>query len=52
VLAPCIAEGLVGGEAFAVDASIVVADAYRQSGVAQAGELDPASNRAVAEYLA
>ena len=52
VLARCIAEGLVGGEAFAVDASIVVADAHRQSGVAQAGELEPASNRAVAEYLA
>ena len=52
VVARCMSEGLVGGEAFAVDASIVVADAYRQSGVAQAGELDPASNRAVAEYLA
>ncbi len=51
VVARCMAEGLVGGEAFAVDASIVVADAHRQRGVAQAGELDPASNRAVSEYL-
>ena len=52
VVARCVAEGLVGGEAFAVDASMVVADAHRQRGVAQAGELDPASNRAVTEYLA
>ena len=52
VVARCVAEGLVGGEAFAVDASMVVADAHRQRGVAQAGELAPASNRAVTEYLA
>jgi transposase len=52
VVARCVAEGLVGGEAFAVDASIVVADAHRQRGVAGSGELDPASNRAVTEYLA
>jgi transposase len=52
VVGRCMAEGLVGGEAFAVDASLIVADAHRQRGVAQAGELDPASNRAVTEYLA
>jgi IS5 family transposase len=51
VVERCVAEGLVGGEAFAVDASIIVADAHRQRGVAQAGELNPASNRAVSEYL-
>src|ERR1043165_2092635 len=47
-----MAEGLVGGEAFAVDASIVVADAHRQRGVSLAGKLEPGSNRAVTEYLA
>jgi hypothetical protein len=47
-----MAEGLVGGEAFAVDGSNIVADARRQRGVAQAGNLDPTSNRAVNEYLA
>src|ERR1700689_2185255 len=52
VVARCIAEGLVGGEAFAVDASMVVADAYRQSGVKSSSALDPNSNRAVREYLA
>jgi hypothetical protein len=44
-------EGIVGGEAFAVDASMIVADAYRRRGVAKVGDLDPTSNRAVAEYL-
>jgi transposase len=52
VLARCMAEGLVGGEGFAVDASMIVADASRQRGVAGTGELDAASNRAVTEYLA
>ena len=52
VVARCMDEGLVGGEAFAVDASIITADAHRQRGVAGTGELDPASNRAVSEYLA
>jgi hypothetical protein len=51
VVARCMAEGLVGGEAFAVDASIIVADAQRRRGVAKVGDLDPTSNRAVAEYL-
>jgi transposase len=52
VVARCMAEGLVGGEGFAVDASMIVADAHRQRGVAGPSELDPASNRAVTEYLA
>ena len=52
VVARCMAEGLVRGEAFAVDASIVVADAHRQRGVAGTADLGPASNRAVTEYLA
>jgi transposase len=48
----CITEGLVGGEGFAVDASLIVADAHRQRGVDKPDQLDPAANRAVAEYLA
>src|SRR5471032_946063 len=52
VVARCISEGLVGGEAFAVDASMIVADAHRRRGLANAGELDPTSSRAVVEYLA
>ena len=44
-------EGIVGGEGFAVDASIIVADAHRRRGVAKIEDLDPTSNRAVAEYL-
>jgi transposase len=52
VVARCMTEGMVGGEAFAVDASIITADAHRQRGVAGTQDLDPASNRAVAEYLA
>ena len=51
VVARCMAEGLVGGEAFAVDASLIAADAHRRRGVAKVEDLDPASNRAVAEYL-
>ena len=43
-------EGIVGGEAFAVDASMIVADAHRRRGV-KVEDLDPTSNRAVAEYL-
>src|SRR4249919_3934099 len=39
VVARCMTEGLVGGEAFAVDASMVVADAHRQRGVASSNEL-------------
>jgi transposase len=49
----CIGEGLVGGEGFAVDASMVRADAHRQKGVASNEELAACNaNRAVAEYLA
>ena len=33
VVARCMKEGIVGGEAFAVDASMIVADAYRRRGV-------------------
>jgi hypothetical protein len=45
-------EGLVGGEGFAVDASMIVADAHRQRGVDTPAQLDPKANRAVAEYFA
>jgi len=51
VVARCLKDGLVGGEAFAVDASMIVADAHRRRGVAKVEDLDPASSRAVAEYL-
>jgi transposase len=51
VVARCMKEGIVGGEAFAVDASMVMADAYRRRGVAKVEDLDPTSSRAVAEYL-
>src|SRR5271170_128716 len=51
VVARCMKEGIVGGEAFAVDASMIVADAHRRRGVAKVEDLDPTSNRAVAEYL-
>ena len=44
-------EGIVGGEAFAVDASIIVADAHRRRSVAKIEDLVPTSNRAVTEYL-
>src|SRR5450432_1261983 len=39
VVARCMAEGLVGGQAFAVDASIITADAHRQRGVAGTQDL-------------
>ena len=51
VVARCMKERLVGGEAFAVDASMIVADAHRRRGVAKVEDLDPPSSRAVAEYL-
>ena len=41
VVARCMAEGLVGGEGFAVDASVIAADAHRQRGVAGTGEPGP-----------
>jgi hypothetical protein len=48
----CMAEGLVGGEGFAVGASLIAADAHRQRGVETPDQLDPKANRAVTEYLA
>jgi hypothetical protein len=49
----CMEEGLVGGEGFAVDASLIKADANRQRGVPGSDGLDSSvSNRAVEEYLA
>ena len=52
VVRRCMAEGLVGGKGFAVDASLIVADAHRQRGVDKPDQLDPEANRAVAEYFA
>src|SRR5262249_5466548 len=53
VLQRCIAEGLVGGEGFAVDASLIQADASDGNRVEGAAGLPPeAAGRAVAEYLA
>jgi transposase len=53
VLQRCIREGLVGGEAFAVDASLIKADANRQKGIeGEKGLPSEASSRAVKEYLA
>jgi len=49
----CIAEGLVGGEGFAVDASMIKADANRQRCVPGSEWQAPeAANHAVREYLA
>jgi transposase len=49
----CIADGLVGGEGFAVDASLIAADASRQPGVPGGAPLPTeAARRAVHEYLA
>ena len=46
-------EGLVGGEGFAVDASLIKADANRQKGIeGDKGLPQEASGRAVEEYLA
>jgi transposase len=53
VLRRCIREGLVGGEGFAVDASLIKADANRQKGIEGEKWLAPqAAGRAVDEYLA
>jgi transposase len=56
VVDACIAAGLVGGEGFAVDASLIVADANKQRsipGSAWSKELDAqAVSRATKEYLA
>jgi len=49
----CMAEGLVGGEGFAVDASLIRAEANRQRFVPGEEGLPPgASSRAIDEYLA
>ena len=56
VVEACIAAGLVGGEGFAVDASLIAADANKQRSIAGQDwrrDRDPArSSRAVKEYLA
>ena len=57
VVARCIGEGLVGGERFAVDASLIHADANKQNSTPKdewdPGTIDPATApRAVREYLA
>jgi len=53
VLQRCIDEGLVGGEGFAVDASLIQADASDHTRVEGAAGLPPgAASRAVEEYLA
>ena len=56
VVEACIAAGLVGGEGFAVDASLIVADANKQRSVPGSKwnkARDPAgASRAVREYLA
>jgi len=57
VVARCIAEGLVGGERFAVDASMIQAEATKQNSTPKAewdvDAIDPeTAPRAVREYLA
>src|SRR5215469_17374933 len=53
VLQRCIEERLVGGEGFAVDASLIKADANRQKGIEGDKGLPPeAAGRAIDEYLA
>jgi transposase len=53
VLRRCIREGLVGGEGFAVDASLIKADANRQNGIeGEKGLPSEATGRSVEEYLA
>src|SRR5205085_9678814 len=53
VLQRCIRAGLVGGETFAIDASLIKADANRQKGIEGEERLPPeATGRAVEEYMA
>ena len=56
VVGSCIGAGLVGGESFAVDASLIEADANRQRSIPGkdwSKEVDPATaSRAVRDYLA
>ncbi len=52
VVKRCIDEGLVGGEGFAVDGSMIKADANRQRGVESENWMAPEdAQRAVREYL-
>jgi IS5 family transposase len=55
VLRRCMSEGLVGGEGFAIDASVVKADANRTRGVTSEEAIDWSdsrlASRAVREYL-
>ncbi|MEM5386676.1 IS1182 family transposase [Paraburkholderia phymatum] len=56
VLHRCMSEGLVGGEGFAIDASVIKADANRTRGIAGTEAIDwsrgEEPSRAVREYLA
>src|SRR5476651_2396204 len=53
VLRRCLREGLVGGEGFAIDASLIKADANRQNGIeGEKGLPSAATGRAIEEYLA
>jgi len=53
VVRRCMSEGLIGGEGFAVDASLIKADANRQRcGPGEQGLPPGASSRAIDEYLA
>jgi transposase len=56
VVERCLAEGLVGGEGFAVDASLIAADANKQRSIPgdewQALDQGAGAHRAVKEYLA
>src|SRR6202012_3260245 len=50
-VARCMTEGLVGGEGFAVDASLIKADANRQKGIeGDKGLPSEAAGRAIDEY--
>jgi hypothetical protein len=55
VVERCLHEGLVGGEGFAVDASLIAADANKQRSVPgdrwRIDGLDADAGRAVREYL-
>src|SRR5216684_3696130 len=55
VVEACIAAGLVGGEGFAVDASLIAADANKQRSIASTDEVDwqelARTRRSVREYL-
>src|SRR6266566_9627069 len=55
VLQRCIDEGLVGGEGFAVDASLIAADANKQRSAAGSDDVDweaiARTRRSVREYL-